>query len=269
FAAAMTQDVCLIQGPPGTGKSYVGTKIVHGILKNSRRALGPILVVCYTNHALDQFLEALVGEKIVPLGNVVRVGGRSKSTALKSRTLHALRQTAYESREEHHAFRATVRGCYEIEESTLAAFDVASDARQALFVGWLGRMYPDELAEICGDENDDLRRTAQDRLNFKAMRCRQWEAGEMQYNGGERARVSEMWMLPLDTRAEILAVWRDEFTNVYNAQFVDDVDEYEARVQKIAELSNAKTLRLLKNATVVGMTTTGCAMHQDLVRCLA
>ncbi|KAF0690676.1 Aste57867_17945 [Aphanomyces stellatus] len=232
FAAAMTQDVCLIQGPPGTGKSYVGTKIVHGILKNSRRALGPILVVCYTNHALDQFLEALVGEKIVPLGNIVRVGGRSKSTALKSRTLHALRQTAYESREENHAFRATVRTCKEIENNTLKAFDAASDERLSLFMRWLGRIYPDELAEICGELEDDEGFAMQGGVKAQEKHFRQWEAGD-------------------------------------SGCFVDDVDEYEARVQKIAELSNAKTLRLLKNATVVGMTTTGCAMHQDLVRCLA
>lgn len=42
--------------PPG--KTYVGLKIVRALLDN--KAWGPkspILVVCYTNHALDQFLE--------------------------------------------------------------------------------------------------------------------------------------------------------------------------------------------------------------------
>lgn len=41
------------------GKTHVGLKIAQALLENaeawSRRT--PMLVVCYTNHALDQFLE--------------------------------------------------------------------------------------------------------------------------------------------------------------------------------------------------------------------
>ena len=37
---------------------------------------GPILVVCYTNHALDQFLEGIY--EFHPEG-IIRVGGRSSS----------------------------------------------------------------------------------------------------------------------------------------------------------------------------------------------
>lgn len=35
--------------------------------------IGPVLIVCFTNHALDQFLEGLVA---AGLTNLVRVGGR-------------------------------------------------------------------------------------------------------------------------------------------------------------------------------------------------
>ena len=58
---ALTQRVSVIQGPPGTGKTYIGLKIVqallinHGIWDPPRSS--PLVVVCYTNHALDQFLE--------------------------------------------------------------------------------------------------------------------------------------------------------------------------------------------------------------------
>lgn len=36
----------------------------------------PILIVCYTNHALDQFLQHIL--TFVGLEKIVRVGGRSK-----------------------------------------------------------------------------------------------------------------------------------------------------------------------------------------------
>lgn len=54
--SALCRELCLVQGPPGTGKSFVARKIVEMILHNELVS-SPVLVVCYTNHALDQFLE--------------------------------------------------------------------------------------------------------------------------------------------------------------------------------------------------------------------
>ncbi|GAQ90342.1 NF-X1 zinc finger and helicase domain protein [Klebsormidium nitens] len=105
LAAALTEELVLIQGPPGTGKTFLGIKIVQALLRNSgsaprgrvaplagtKPALGPILCVCYTNHALDQFLEGLLKAGVQKL---VRVGGRSKCEALAPFNLHELRRNA-------------------------------------------------------------------------------------------------------------------------------------------------------------------------------
>ena len=48
----------------------------------------PILIVCYTNHALDQFLEGI--HKFHPEG-IVRVGGRSQSEIMKACSLSELK----------------------------------------------------------------------------------------------------------------------------------------------------------------------------------
>ncbi|KAI1891040.1 hypothetical protein AGOR_G00159780 [Albula goreensis] len=89
---ALTKELAIIQGPPGTGKTYVGLKIAQALLTNSdvwqrNDVNSPVLVVCYTNHALDQFLEGIHGflEK-----GIVRVGGRSNSEVLKRFTLREL-----------------------------------------------------------------------------------------------------------------------------------------------------------------------------------
>ena len=85
---ALTQEVSVIQGPPGTGKTYIGLKIVECLLRN-RHAWdpynnSPILVVCYTNHALDQFLEGIRACQIQgKTPKIVRVGGRCKSEQIK------------------------------------------------------------------------------------------------------------------------------------------------------------------------------------------
>ncbi len=91
--AALTQEIAVIQGPPGTGKTYIGLKIVRALLHNisvwnAEDDESPILVVCYTNHALDQFLEGILEFN----QNIVRVGGRSNSEDMKNKNLNFLKR---------------------------------------------------------------------------------------------------------------------------------------------------------------------------------
>lgn len=65
FQLALTKRFAIIQGPPGTGKTYVGLKIARVLLETAslwedEEERSPILMVSYTNHALDQFLEGLL-----------------------------------------------------------------------------------------------------------------------------------------------------------------------------------------------------------------
>lgn len=100
---ALTHAVSLIQGPPGTGKTWVGLKIVQALLENTRDVrYSPILVVCFTNHALDQFLEGIFKfcEK------VARIGSRSKSEIMKARNLKELVGELRPSKEYYQARKA-------------------------------------------------------------------------------------------------------------------------------------------------------------------
>ncbi|RZC41405.1 NFX1-type zinc finger-containing protein 1, partial [Asbolus verrucosus] len=85
FKAALTQEIAVIQGPPGTGKTYLGLKVVKTLLENKDHwyCRTPILIICFTNHALDQFLEGL----LPCTDKIIRVGGQSKSTKLDSYNL--------------------------------------------------------------------------------------------------------------------------------------------------------------------------------------
>ncbi|XP_060099018.1 NFX1-type zinc finger-containing protein 1-like [Heteronotia binoei] len=89
---ALSREFVLIQGPPGTGKTFIGLKILQVLLANQalwNQDCTPCLVVCYTNHALDQFLE---GTLQFQKSGIVRVGGRSKSEALALFSLRNLRK---------------------------------------------------------------------------------------------------------------------------------------------------------------------------------
>ena len=90
---ALTKEIALIQGPPGTGKTYVGLKLIQALLKNDslwKNTLSmvtgtveksPIVVICYTNHALDQFLEGMLSLLNSEI-QIIRIGSRSKSEAI-------------------------------------------------------------------------------------------------------------------------------------------------------------------------------------------
>ena len=77
--------IALIQGPPGTGKSYVGILLAKIFMSNLSK--GPLVVICYTNHALDTFLEGLLQFT----HKIVRIGGRSRSTELEPYNLNNIK----------------------------------------------------------------------------------------------------------------------------------------------------------------------------------
>ncbi|KAI8335061.1 P-loop containing nucleoside triphosphate hydrolase protein [Chlamydoabsidia padenii] len=85
----LSNDMSIIQGPPGTGKTFVGTYGMKVLLSNFDKYIGPIVCICQTNHALDQFLEHILDFE----DQIVRVGGRSKSELLKDNLIYELRKT--------------------------------------------------------------------------------------------------------------------------------------------------------------------------------
>ena len=97
---ALSIGLALVQGPPGIGKSYTGVAIIKALLHNRKAAdLGPIICVCYMNHALDQLLEHLVKDGV---RQVIHIGSRSKSDLLQNLTLHYVREGAKPMRTEKH-----------------------------------------------------------------------------------------------------------------------------------------------------------------------
>ena len=73
----------------------------------------PILVVCYTNHALDQFLEGIVRSY---KGDVLRVGGKSKSEILAKHTLFQIRQNFPFSKPLTEVVKHTKRNVYKLKK---------------------------------------------------------------------------------------------------------------------------------------------------------
>ncbi|KAL3857874.1 hypothetical protein ACJMK2_012503 [Sinanodonta woodiana] len=96
---ALTKEISLIQGPPGTGKTTMGIRIAELLIRNKHAWRGnkqkPMLLVSYTNHALDQFLQLLLNTPVMAycsLEDVVRVGSRCEIEDLVKFTLKSQRK---------------------------------------------------------------------------------------------------------------------------------------------------------------------------------
>ncbi|KAI0561167.1 DNA2/NAM7 helicase [Gracilaria domingensis] len=79
FAAALSNSLHCTQGPPGTGKSYLGVVLIRAldlirrVAVRSGNAVGPIVVLSYKNHALDEILGDLIDTRQWS-GAIIRCG---------------------------------------------------------------------------------------------------------------------------------------------------------------------------------------------------
>uniref|UniRef100_A0A182PL95 AAA domain-containing protein n=1 Tax=Anopheles epiroticus TaxID=199890 RepID=A0A182PL95_9DIPT len=85
YRMALTNRFSLIQGPPGTGKTFIGLRIVETLLANTDEQ---ILLICLTNHALDQFLCGVTRFT----DSIVRMGGQSKHPLLDAYNVKQLQE---------------------------------------------------------------------------------------------------------------------------------------------------------------------------------
>ncbi|EDO34755.1 predicted protein, partial [Nematostella vectensis] len=85
---ALNNRLAIVQGPPGCGKTFLGVKIVQLLLSLQPQLTGPVLLLTYKNHALDEFLKAMF--QFCEKENIVRIGGRSKEPQLEECNLQTI-----------------------------------------------------------------------------------------------------------------------------------------------------------------------------------
>ena len=263
---ALTNSLALIQGPPGTGKSYTGVSIIKALLHNREAGnIGPIICVCYTNHALDQLLEHLVKDGIK---QVVRIGGRSKSELLKDINLRDLAQgiqlTRDEGQEKYQLYQQLNSSIDEIEVllKGLNALDSEESLRSYLMQTWPSHhkqlfesVELEDGFKLVTYEKDVVGRWLQGAVStatrdLPASALHQMALNEM--SATERQRVYSGW---IEERANQLAMELDNALEPYT-ETREQLDKYYQEQQR----------RALSEAYIVGVTTSGLAKNLDVLR---
>ncbi|KAI1812209.1 hypothetical protein GGS20DRAFT_41895 [Poronia punctata] len=267
----LSRSLALVQGPPGTGKSYTGEKIIKVLLANKERGkIGPILCVCYTNHALDQLLEHLIDDGV---DQIVRIGSRSKSERLEKVNLRAIAQNADRTRHEKSSLYKATQALREQE-------GILSESLGELSF-CLGRTaLQDYLKENHPAAHRSLFRDLVDEEGFQEVRRgKPGRLLEEWLNGGDitepfAAPVREvdqlvketLWNLTRGERGKLYNYWLGEIRDPIIRTITWDHEEYVESKSARDRVHQEVDLRCLSAANVIGVTTTGLARNLDLLR---
>ncbi|KAI0189092.1 hypothetical protein EV127DRAFT_366835 [Xylaria flabelliformis] len=265
---ALRRSFQLIQGPPGTGKSWTGEAILEVLLDNRTAAsIGPILCVCYTNHALDQLLEHLWHRGIT---QIIRIGSRSKSKLLENVNLKMVAKEIERTKAEKkaawtHGTKLTNVG--EEMKSCLNQMETTSSATAIK-----------EYLVECGNS------TFCDAI-FGAEAEEGWtKVTHKDENGSLKAWISagaDVYDLPRSTnvlktqspsslsrqeRQALFHNWARELMEEHVEEFVSLEADYRKAKSDLEAVQREIDLRVLSQCQIVGVTTTGLAKNLDLLR---
>ncbi|KAJ8731576.1 hypothetical protein PYW07_004740 [Mythimna separata] len=232
FKFALTREFAVIQGPPGTGKTYIGIKIAATILRNLSLEGTPMLVICYTNHALDQFLEGILGIT----NSIVRLGSQSKSPLLEYYTLHNLR-TKIKSKYSY--LYASKRNELEkiFKEMTELQSEIGKCEKEIVSYNSLKPYLK------IGDKNYELRSSTEDSILNWLFGCFEGESQNSRISESEKESDIEDWekLEEMDITEEIRTCFSEkwaqrEIDSMHNSiRYVNDVTDNHLEAKQMTE----------------------------------
>ncbi|EFQ25846.1 ATPase [Colletotrichum graminicola] len=269
---ALENSVALIQGPPGTGKSFVGALAAKILLTDPSKR---ILVLSYTNHALDQFLEDLMNIGI-PASDMVRLGSKStEATAslsldrkLREATTSRLSHRAWQLidgvkgelstvRDEiNHACSGLVRG--RVSSTEILSFLEFSENDQNFYEAFL---LPEQEQgfRIAGSKNQEM---------TSAHLLERWRQG--QGAGQLRNLMSpaskRIWSLPKDERSRHFQSWTECVQKEQIEAVQGLVRRFDEADEKLAILFNENKCSFMQTKRLIGCTTTAAAKYKSLIK---
>ncbi|KAI0904565.1 hypothetical protein F4823DRAFT_203748 [Ustulina deusta] len=265
---SLSRGLSLIQGPPGTGKSYTGEKIIKVLLANKRKGnLGPILCVCYTNHALDQLLEHLLDDGTK---QIIRIGSRSKSERLEGVNLRSVARSADRTKSEKSALWETKNSLTEHESS-------ASESLREL-EHCLGRSALQAYLEVHNPRHHQaLFGILVDEDGYQEVQHRPHQRVDQWLHSGQPVEVTpasrrveqlltaELWTMTRGERHRLYNYWQRQIRDPIIRAFLVDHQDYVGAKSQRGRVIREVDLRCLSAADVVGVTTTGLARNLDLL----
>ncbi|KAM0232316.1 hypothetical protein ACHAP5_010746 [Fusarium lateritium] len=272
FIHGLSRDLALIQGPPGTGKSFLGALILLTILRltNSR-----VLVLSYTNHALDQFLEDLMDIGVSP-DQMVRLGSKSteatKPTLLREYDGQKKFWLTMEERNILNALRVEENALnMELQECSrkLAGRDVYPadilehlEFSDAFTSAWAAFQVPDDDGFQMVDSQGKA--IESDTIYHYWLR-----GGDVHQMGSLGATLDpsalSIWGITNESRKQLHGMWSQTVREEQILNFADLSKKYNDVKTRVKSILDERGRRVLKDKRIIGSTTTAAAMYQSII----
>ncbi|GIJ82623.1 hypothetical protein Asppvi_001132 [Aspergillus pseudoviridinutans] len=256
----------LIQGPPGTGKSYTGVALIRVLLANKKQGktnLGPVLCVTYTNHALDQLLEALIDKGVT--SQIIRIGSQSKSDQLRFLNLRHIAKDAEKTkreRQDQYRLHCEIEEC----EEEFSALKINQDLLATHLIPHLHKVYPRYYSGLFGKDEDGWE-TVQHGKPSDVIR--RWvQAG----GPGDEIRPFDVLMslnpsqLSQKERDALYQIWTKEVIKLVHDKVMQLCSAHHRAKANFDNVRDEVDLRCLADADVIGVTTTGLARNLNMLR---
>ncbi|KAL8876961.1 MAG: hypothetical protein Q9198_004932 [Flavoplaca austrocitrina] len=264
---SLTRSFSLTQGPPGTGKSYTGVSIIRVLLDNRVAArIGPILCVCYTNHALDQLLEHLVSNGV---SQIIRVGSRSKSEVVSQFILSQVARSAPLTKTEKRALWE-YNSLIEVNEKeirTLLKQFENPDSWQSIQT-FLESEHPRHYRELFSRFDEDGFERVQSQPGKAIMT---WlSKGGAQDSGVNPRSITVLQQHPSSAltqqeRRSLYDSWVTESRRWLRRLLVREILAYNEHRAHRDRIRQEVKLRCLQDAHIIGVTTSGLARNLELI----
>ena len=263
---ALKYNVSLIQGPPGTGKTFVGVLIAKALLSCTSAVPPRILCLCYTNHALDNFLESLIDEG-VKSSDIVRLGSSPKiSERLKSRCLKELSELSFDrfQNRRYAILKQQQEECRELirEQRSYVEFKEWGPKWWFRVKDWMEINDPSAFDELnvtiprgmnLVNKNGNV--SNGDELWIK------WLRGVINSNTSS----DSIWSLTKTQRNDRLKKWQTEWRRERLSYLVKSMNRYTKISEDILALRDEAKVPAIRQAKVIGCTTTSAAKHIQML----
>lgn len=224
-----------------------------------------IFVSCYTNHALDQFLEHLIA---VGIKRIIRIGGQSRSTLLEGKNLRVVSQDELKTRSEgyqlamsHKALEAREK----IIKKLLTSIHNSQKRREwASMKNHLQSRYPAIYRGFSRIDEDGFKKVGQEPFDawasgkFRAlpedMDSSQWPIEQVLSQA-----MGDVHSVTLPNRHRLVAYWAEEMVGELTNDLFELVKESYKQQEQLRKVRDDIDRRVLQTADVIGVTTTGLA----------
>ncbi|KAL8823207.1 MAG: hypothetical protein Q9191_006073 [Dirinaria sp. TL-2023a] len=262
--AGLTHSLSLIQGPPGTGKSFIGALLAKAFHDYTKQT---ILVITYTNHALDQFLEDFLDIGI-PANSIVRLG--SKSTP-RTASLNLSEQKV------SHKHSQSVWSAINLQESELNEHQNSLmkdfNSYNSFSPRWYDIMeYLEFSEEYCSFAEVLKTPEAEEGMTMVDSRGKNVGPGYLygRWSSGLNAGVfannvapehQEYWLMNKPSRQTCIDKWTRELLQEEIANVCGSIQRFNKCQRQLDEARGERSRAILKQKRVIGCTTTAAAKY--------